>query len=187
MTSAASDYYAVTDQVIELARGLALTGNIDTRDVEALLDVSPGLLTRVTTNLACAEYLLIAQHLGFNLADDRIIVALIEPLQEFEIIKATHCETETTVRDVILGMQAFTKNQTTISEAVVPLYRSGAASPSALVLNGAMPVIHALMQKCISLASDPYVVGLTDEGRATKLDQTIASIRTELSTYLKPH
>jgi hypothetical protein len=69
-------------------------------------------------------------------------------------------------------------------DAVVPLYTDmDAVSPAADVINGAMPIIVALVAKCTLLDYEPMPL-LTPEQEEARLNGTLGFIRSQLQTAL---
>ncbi|MFV1360287.1 hypothetical protein ABFV47_25030 [Mycolicibacterium fortuitum] len=141
-------YWSATDQVVDLARDIILRPDaVEAAKVDSLLDFGPGLLIRVVDNIATAAFLQIAEHLGLNLNDHRVLGVLLHPLNTFEVVPAAQASIDDTVKGIYWGVKEFIAGRYPTDDAVVPLYIEHSAAPSANVINGAMPVIVALLQK----------------------------------------
>ena len=179
-----AEYWRATDQVLDLAREIILRpDSVRTALVDSFLDFRPGFLIRVVNNLAAAEYLQIAEHLGFNLNDHRIISALLHPLAVFEIVPAAQASTEDTEKAIFRGVREFCNHERRLDDAIVPLYVEHTVAPTAHVLNGAMPVIVALMTKCILLEECPPAC--SPQALEAQLNSAIGLIRSRLRSWLK--
>lgn len=81
-TNANAEYLQAADEVISLAQTILLTPEaIPHSDVEALLDLRAGLLTRATDNVAGVAYRSVASHLGHNLNDHTEIDSVLNPVE----------------------------------------------------------------------------------------------------------
>jgi hypothetical protein len=138
--------------------------------------------------LATAAFLKITDETGFDLSDtERFLDVLLIPLESFSIVTTLeNVNTEDTRNGVWWTVKHRLDGESGRTDgAIVQLYVEHSVAPAADVMNGAMPVIVALIVKCKVLDSKSLPRAISLEQDEEQLDLTLGFIRSQLHTLLR--
>ncbi len=179
-----AEYKRATDDLLALAAAITVNqDSIPTQFIDRMLDYRPGLLERVAENVATAEYLVLADALDLNLDKDDLPRTLLVPLTSFDTVPAVVTDADEGIKSVYWGVRAFKNGERPVDDAIISLAVEATFSPSAPVLNAAMPAIVSLLVKCRNLEFPRPT--LSDEERANQADRTIERVRRRLYDWLQ--
>jgi hypothetical protein len=189
VTQSLEPYWQVTNLALELAWDLVLDRNqIPTEHVERLLDVEPELLGRALINIAAAQILLIAEAAGLDLRRNEVLNVLVIPLDVFDVVATVPSGWDEFAKRAWNAIQ-HQQNTTEGDPFTVHPSFQYSASPSAMILNSAMPVITHLLHK-VTVLQPRTRPGETSrpldprDPRSTTAD-AMAAVRARLDRWLK--
>lgn len=148
VASSSEEYWQATEYVVELARDLVIDENVPTDHVERLLEFEPAFLGRVLANIAAAQMLLISEAASLDLSKEEVLNVLLVPLYPLEVVSTVPAHWEAFATRVWHVIQR--REKTTDDLEIHPSFEY-TASPRAMTLNCAMPVIVNLLHKGVAL------------------------------------
>ncbi|WP_299570718.1 hypothetical protein [uncultured Williamsia sp.] len=139
----------IVDRLADLVTDIIVDpSHVEPQKVDWFLGQDAKLLNRAVTNYAASAYREICRIVGGNPADSRLQTAMLVPLTPIQLISTVPPLTDQALRDLHSECEQ-PKNTTEPLE--IHLSYEFAASASALVLNGAVPLLVDLVVKLLNL------------------------------------
>jgi hypothetical protein len=183
-------YWRATEHVLDLAQDLIVDGaHVPADHVDRLLDFETMFLNRVATNIGVGQLLFLADAAPIDFHNINVLNAVIMPIYPLPPV-----EVEGVSWPQEFGLQvwrALTDSDKTTDDLPTHLFiETQATSPTAAVLNSAMPIVYSLLAKGVALQRVPGPMHPDDKGDMTRpysrstfvVDETKKHLRLWLSS-----